>query len=126
MELRKVVEQETSDKGWSVKVIERAGVKLQYQLPGLKEPSSCSKDDCFIHTSRGKGDCRKEGLVYKGTCLTCEERGPTSEVDMEGRLRMLRGVGKATKSIYWGESAFNGYTRGRQHLETIKKPKKHK
>ena len=30
------------------------------------------------------------------------------------------------KSIYWGESAFNGYTRGRQHLEAIKKPKKRK
>ena len=39
---------------------------------------------------------------------------------------MLRGVRKALKSIYWGESAFNGYTRGRQHLEAIKKPKKHK
>ena len=38
VELRKVVEQETSGKGWSVKVIERAGVKLQHQLPGLKEP----------------------------------------------------------------------------------------
>ena len=126
MELRKVVEQETSGKGWSVKVIERAGVKLQHQLPGLKEPSSCGKEDCFIHTSGGKGDCRKEGLVYKGTCLTCEERGPSSEVDMEGRVRMLRGVRKPMKSIYWGESAFNGYTRGRQHLEAIKKPKKHK
>ena len=29
------------------------------------------------------------------------------------------------KSIYWGERAFNGYTRGRQHLEAIKNPKKH-
>ena len=29
------------------------------------------------------------------------------------------------KFIYWGESAFNGYTRGPQHLEAIKKPKKH-
>ena len=30
------------------------------------------------------------------------------------------------KSMYWGESAFNGYTRGSQHLEALKKPSKHK
>ena len=82
--LRKVVEEETKGKGWSVKVIERAGIKLQHQVPGLKEPESCGKDDCFIHTTGGKGDCRKEGLVYKGTCLTCEEKGPSSEVDRDG------------------------------------------
>ena len=50
-------------------MIERAGVKLQYQMPGLKEPSTCDKEDCFLNTTGGKGDRRKEGLVYKGTCL---------------------------------------------------------
>ena len=39
---------------------------------------------------------------------------------------MLRGLRKAIPSIYWGESAFNGYARGRQHLQGIKKPKKRK
>ena len=29
------------------------------------------------------------------------------------------------KSIYWGESAGNGYTRGGQHSEAIAKPKQH-
>ena len=38
---------------------------------------------------------------------------------------MLKGVRKGVKSIYWGESAANGYTRGRQHLDAIKKPQKH-
>ena len=61
--LRRIVEQETKGKDWSVKVVERAGVKLQHQVPGLKESSSCTKVDCFIHTSGGKGDCRREGLV---------------------------------------------------------------
>ena len=32
--LRKIVQEETENKGWSVKVVERAGVKLLYQLPG--------------------------------------------------------------------------------------------
>ena len=125
MELRKIVELETKGKGWSVKVIERAGIKLQHQMPGLKDPSSCEKEDCFIHSTGGKGDCSKEGLNYKGTCLTCKEIGPSSEVDRDGKVRLLTGVRRGLKSIYWGESGFNGYTRGRQHLEALKKPKKH-
>ena len=51
--LRGIVNEETKAKDWSVKVIERAGVKLQNQDPGLKELSSCNKTDCFIHTSEG-------------------------------------------------------------------------
>ena len=123
--LRKVVEEETKGKGWSVKVIERAGIKLQHQVPGLKEPDSCSKDDCFIHTTGGKGDCRKEGLVYKGTCLTCEEKGPSSEVDRDGNVVRIAGPRGRVKSLYWGESAGNGYTRGGQHAEAIAKPMQH-
>ena len=53
-ELRKNAKEETENKGWSVKVVERAGVKLLYQLPGLKEPSVCSKEDCFLHTTGEK------------------------------------------------------------------------
>ena len=75
--------------------------------------------------SGGKGDCRKEGLVYKGTCLTCKVKGPSSEVDKNGKVKLLTGARGGLKSIYWGESGFNGYTRGRQHLEAIQKPKKH-
>ena len=75
--------------------------------------------ECFIHTTGGTGDCSKEGLVYKGTCLTCDEKGPSSDVDRDGKVRMLTGVRKGLKSVYWGESDFNGYTRGRQHLEAM-------
>ena len=121
-ELRKVVELETKGKGWTVKVIERAGMKLQHQLPGLKESTTPTKPDRFIHTSGGKGDCRKEGLVYKGTCLTCKAKGPSSEIDKNGKVKLLNGARGGLKSIYWGESGFNGYTRGRQHLEAIQKP----
>ena len=70
LELRKVVKEETKGKDWQVKVIKRAGLKLMHQLPSLREPTECSKDDCFTHTSGGRGDCRKEGVLYRGTCLT--------------------------------------------------------
>ena len=124
-ELRKVVEEETRGKEWTVKVIERAGLKLQHQVPGLKEPSSCNKEDCFIHSTGGKGSCRREGLVYRGFCITCKEKGPSSEVDRDGRVRMLGGERVSLKSIYWGESSFNGYIRGKQHLEALRKPNQH-
>ena len=94
------MEQETRGKDWSVKVVEQAGVKLQHQVPGLKESSSCTKVDCFMHTSGGKGGCRREGLVYKGTCLTCKERGPSSEVDKNGKVKMVTGVRSSVKRIY--------------------------
>ena len=82
-----MAEEETKGNGWTVKVIERAGVKLQFQVPGLREPTECGKGDCFLHTTGGKGDCRKEGLVYKGTCLTCLARGPSTAVRWTGRGR---------------------------------------
>ena len=107
-------------------MVERAGVKLQYQLPGLKEPSDCGKEDCFLHTTGGKGDCRKEGLLYKGTCLTCLRQGPSSEVDKDGRVKLLEGERKSgVKSIYWGESSYGAFVRGKQHLQALERPKKH-
>ena len=111
--LRKIAEEETDGNGWSVKVIERAGTKLQHQIPGLKEPSECVKDDCFLHITGGKGDCRKEGLVYKGSCLTCLDKGPSSEVGRDGSIQMVEQRWQNTKSIYWGESSFGACIRGK-------------
>ena len=123
--LRKIAEAETDGNGWSVKIIERAGLKLQHQMPGLKEPSECCKDDCFLHITGGKGDCRKEGLVYKGSFLTCEDQGPSSEVDADGNVQVLEQRRQKVKSIYWGESSFGAYIRGKQHLKALEKPKSH-
>ena len=72
-------------------MIERAGLKPKHQVPGLKEPLQyCpAPKRTVFHSPGGKGTCRKEGLVYKGTCLTCKELGPSSEVDREGRVRRV-------------------------------------
>ena len=32
---------------------------------------------------------RKEGLLYKGTCLTCLKQGPSSEIDKDVRVKIL-------------------------------------
>ena len=125
-QLRKIAKEATDNNGWSVKVVERAGVKLQYQLPGLKEPTDCKKEDCFLHVTGGKGDCRKEGLLYKGSCLTCLKEGPSSEVDKDGIVKMSESERKGgVKSIYWGESSSGAYVRGKQHLKALEIPRKH-
>ena len=53
-EVRMIVEEETRGKGWTVKVVERSS--WPNQLPGLKEPADCKRDDCFVHISEAKGD----------------------------------------------------------------------
>ena len=77
--LRRIVDEETKGKDWSVRVIERAGVNYEHQLPGLKEPSSWTKTNCLIHRSGGKGDCKREGLHI--TLPKCSER-PRSNNDI--------------------------------------------
>ena len=83
-----------------IKIVEKARVKIGKILPGLKGKEGCGREDCFIHTTGGKGDCNRENVVYKGTCLTCKDKGKTS--------------------VYIGETSRSGYVRGRQHLEAIK------
>ena len=89
----------------NIKVVERAGVKMSSLLPGLKGKDDCGRDDCFIHTTGGRGKCNKENIVYKGHCLGCEDKGMSS--------------------VYIGESSRSGYVRGKQHLEAIKDHHKH-
>ena len=96
---------EKMEGGLDIKVVEKAGVKLGKLLPGLKGKEECGRVDCFVHTSGGKGNCNRESVVYKGTCLTCRDKGK--------------------RSVYVGETSRSGYIRGRQHIEAIKDHRKH-
>ena len=41
-------------------------------------------------------------------------------------MKPLEGVRKAgVKNIYWGESSFGAYVRGKQHLKALERPQKH-
>ena len=49
------------------------------------------------YSKEGKGgECRREGVVYRMTCLKCEKGG--------------------IKAEYWGETSRTGYERGEEHL----------
>ena len=82
--LKRVLEAEAKSTGLMVKVVERAGRKLRHQVPGLQCSVDCSNQRCFLHQTGGKGDCRREGCVYRGRCLTCEASGPKTR-PVEGR-----------------------------------------
>ena len=110
-----------------VKVVERAGVKLSSLLPGLKEEQECEEAKCFMHLTRGKGDHSKEGVVYRGDCLTCLEEGPSTYPDPDREGEVVRALAPApgTTSSYWGESAFSLLVRGGEHLDALQHPQQH-
>ena len=56
------------------------------------------------NTTKNTRKCRTPNIVYKITCKECEKYG--------------------LKAHYFGESSFNGYTRGVQHLDKYKSKNK--
>ena len=125
--LQKVAEDTSKRSLMRIKVVERAGITLKSQLPGLQEKEECmnNKDTCFVHKYGGKGNCRAEGVVYKGTCMTCDEKGPSSKVEKDGTVKRLIERKHGTKSIYIGESSRSAYQRGLQHMYALKNPRNH-
>ena len=120
---------EAKSTGLLVKVVERAGRKLGHQVPGLQCTMECSNQQCFLHQTGGKGDCCREGCVYRGRCLTCEARGPKTrpEVGRDGEVtivEMEERTGGVTAS-YTEESGFSVAVRGGQHLEALLNPQSH-
>jgi len=81
--------------GLRIKVVETTGMTLKRQLQTSNpfKKKHCGREQCFVCTSGGKGDCRSEGITYEIRCKgNCGER-----------------------NIYKGESAENGFTRGLKH-----------
>ena len=99
-----------------VKVVERAGIKLSFLLPGLKEEQECEEEKCMMHLSGGQGDHSREGVVYRSDCLTCLEEGPGTYPDPDREGEAVRALAPpGTTSSYWGESGFSMLERGGEH-----------
>lgn len=103
--LGEVVQEAKQNGGVDIKIVERAGVKMRSLMPGLKTQDKCNREHCLVHTNGGRGPCNKPGVVYRGQCVTCQERG--------------------ISAIYIGESSGSGYKRGREHLTAIRNPGKY-
>ena len=127
--LRAGMEQEAKTIGVKVKVVERAGRKLSHQVPELMVQQECQEQQCFLHQTGGKRDCRRVGVVYRGTCTTCKHLGPnTNPIEVAGEDVVVEVEERTpgTSATYTGESGFTLQVRVGQHLEALRNPQSHK
>ena len=98
-QLKSSYQKEISKSGFRIKVIEKTGatLKSKLQVSNPFRQQRCGREECFVCTSGGTGNCNTEGINYTIKCLgECEE-----------------------KDQYKGESARNAYTRGMKHLADL-------
>ena len=99
--LKKMYEEVIRRSGMRLRVIERTGRTLKSQLQTtnpFKDPN-CGRADCFVCSTLGQGNCKTESITYK-----IEYASPNN----------------CEKGKYKGESSYNGYTRGGEHLDRQK------
>ena len=96
--LRKMYEHAIRKSGIRIKVVERTGrtLKSQLQRSNPFRQRQCGRSDCFVCTTTTKGNCSTESITYK---IECDE---SNCID-----------------VYKGETATNGYTRGKEHLQVL-------
>ena len=98
--LKKMYEEVIRRSGIRMRVVERTGRTLRSQLQTsnpFRNPN-CGRDNCFVCTTFGQGNCNTEGITYKIECgsdTNCRE------------------------NRYKGESSYNAYTRGGEHMANL-------
>ena len=100
-ELKKGYEKEIKKSGLRIKVVERTGrtLKSQLQTSNPFRKKNCGRNDCFVCTTSNIGNCNTEGISYD---IKCQGENCNKSDD------------------YRGESAHNGYTRGKDHLQYLR------
>ena len=104
-ELRKKLQEEVDQKGFKIKVVEKAGTRLVRLLQSndpFKTKSCRDAQRCMV--CKGKdgeegGDCRESGVTYRIKCLGKKEGNPEEQCG----------------EPYHGETDRNCYTRGCEH-----------
>ena len=115
--------------GDKVKIVERAGKKLENIIAG-KDPwkgKDCGRKNCFLCSTKvltGKDlnkDCTKRNLLYEIRCLTCERRKMDRIAEICGddmdKYQILKDKIKIPK--YVGETSRSAYERGFEHLDKL-------
>ena len=104
-----------------VKIVERAGVKLQDLLTTSNpwKGADCGRQNCLICLTKQLTDknlrqeCTRRSLVYETKCLTCEQeevRKLEDEIDDKNKIR--EATKNIKKHIYIGETNRSAYERG--------------
>ena len=115
--------------GERVKIVEKAGTKLEDILTKTDpwKGLDCGRENCFLCATKaltGKGlsqDCSKRNIVYEIKCLTCEEQEMSKIKEIangdQKKLKELREGIKIHK--YLGETGRSAFERGFEHLNQL-------
>ena len=111
-----------------LKIVERAGVKLQDVLTKSNpwKGVDCQRSNCLLcHTktkqeNAASQDCHKRSLIYETWCITCErlELDKIEEQDL-GEHEKTELKRKIKKYKYVGETGRSAYERGWEHLNDL-------
>ena len=103
-ELQKLYQEEIKKRRLNIKVVEKSGTKVKhlFQRNGILNDKQCGKD-CFVCNTTEKGNCMNSGIVYHIECNHEHEEGTY---------------------VYRGRTMKNGYSRGKEHIDSYKN--KHK
>ena len=124
--LRQAEEKIEDMAGYRLKIVERAGIKLQDALTKADpwQGQNCNREGCLlcltkIETGKNKTqDCTRRSLVYETWCMTCYtkdlEAAQLEAGDNSEKLKKLTDKIKVYK--YIGESARSVYERSWEHL----------
>ena len=121
--MRRITQDASERTGLRVRIVERGGVSIQSQLVRRENQGMCrNTNDCVIHKSGGRGNCSTENIVYRGTCITCKEKGISSKPDIMGNIVKVENSPRGINSVYIGETSRTCFTRGKEHLQSMDNP----
>ena len=126
-ELRKMIQDLKPWTRISIKVVERAGERLEDILHKSNpwEGIDCGRDDCLLCLSSSKEerksgiDCTKRNVVYETWCQTCRDI-KKKEIEKEGATGNKRKKEREVDDYrYIGETARSSYERGIEHCKDL-------
>ena len=119
--------------GYRLKIVERAGTKLQDLLTSSNpwKGELCERKDCMLCDSKTrsgknlKQECTRRNLVYETRCHTCEEKEKRKIEQEEGKdeKEKRREIEKIKIFKYVGETARSVFERAREHKNDIEQLK---
>lgn len=95
--LKREYEKEIKRVGFNIKVVELSGTTLKDELQRSNpfRGKTCGRGECMVCQNDGKGNCNAIGVTYELICRDCEHK-------------------------YIGETSRSAYTRGKEHLKSLK------
>jgi hypothetical protein len=94
--MRNTMERIMGGQRGGMKIVEQVGMSVASMLQKSDpwKEKSCQRAECVVCKHGGQGDCGKESVRYRVTCVECKD-----------------------EHVYEGETSANGYYRGKLHTE---------